>query len=311
MALDNANFIAELSITDPPGSDPLSQGDDQIRTCKRSVFNSFAFVDKAVTITADQMNLMAIKNEVNEFTAQQNFLNNIAINVNGVSVGAVTYNRDGFTEWAIRNNADSAFAINRTDVSEAFTDTPLKIDNVTGVVDFAHVPTVLGAPLWIAGELRFFVAGVSIGANWFLANGLNGTVDLADRSIMASGTSPGGTFLAPNLVAQTASATTANHSLTVPQMPSHNHTVWMTNNAAGGITDQNLNVSDNVFGGRRNDSSKQFAKSNGTRDVLGLEGSGDGHNHTIASGIAVTENGTSRDTVRSLSFVAAFYQYVP
>jgi len=48
MALDNANYIDELSITDPTASDPVSEGDDQIRTVKRAVKQSFPSVDIAV-----------------------------------------------------------------------------------------------------------------------------------------------------------------------------------------------------------------------------------------------------------------------
>ena len=48
MALDSANYIDELSITDPTASDLVSQGDDQIRTVKRAVKQSFPSVDIAV-----------------------------------------------------------------------------------------------------------------------------------------------------------------------------------------------------------------------------------------------------------------------
>ncbi len=71
MALDAANFIAELSITDPPGADPLSQGDDQIRTIKRATFQTFPLMAAAVNLTDVQLNLAAIKNEANVFTARQ------------------------------------------------------------------------------------------------------------------------------------------------------------------------------------------------------------------------------------------------
>jgi len=63
MPLDNAQFISELSITDPPGTDPLNQGDDQIRTVKRATQQSFPNVNAAVPQTAAQMAQMAIKNE--------------------------------------------------------------------------------------------------------------------------------------------------------------------------------------------------------------------------------------------------------
>ena len=48
MALDPANYIDELSITDPTASDDISEGDDQIRTVKRAVKQSFPSVDIAV-----------------------------------------------------------------------------------------------------------------------------------------------------------------------------------------------------------------------------------------------------------------------
>ena len=73
MALDNAQFMSELSITDPPGTDPLSEGDDQIRTSKRTQLQSFPNVDKAVTTTADELNDVAIKSVFNNFTATNTF----------------------------------------------------------------------------------------------------------------------------------------------------------------------------------------------------------------------------------------------
>jgi hypothetical protein len=45
MALDNAQYIDELSVTDPTASDPVSEGDDQIRTVKLAVKQSFPAVD--------------------------------------------------------------------------------------------------------------------------------------------------------------------------------------------------------------------------------------------------------------------------
>ena len=73
MALDNAQFISELSITDPPGTDELSEGDDQIRTTKRATFQSFPNVDAQVTLTAAQLNDVALQSEANTFTQQQDY----------------------------------------------------------------------------------------------------------------------------------------------------------------------------------------------------------------------------------------------
>ena len=62
MALENGSHIPELDDTNPPGSDPKSQGDDHLRLIKRCVLGSFpAFVGtvatpKAVTKTEDEIN---------------------------------------------------------------------------------------------------------------------------------------------------------------------------------------------------------------------------------------------------------------
>lgn len=94
-------------------------------------------------------------------------------------------------------------------------------------------------------------------------------------------------------------------------MPAHNHSVYMTNSSAGGITDAPINTSDNVFGGRRNDSSKQFSKSNGTREIIGNAGSGSGHTHPDGGNAMVLGEPTFTDTVRPVGFVVTSFQYVP
>jgi len=48
MALESANYIDELVITNPTASDPVSQGDDQLRLIKKVVKQSFPSVDIAV-----------------------------------------------------------------------------------------------------------------------------------------------------------------------------------------------------------------------------------------------------------------------
>ena len=48
MALESANYIDELVITNPTSGDPVSQGDDQLRLIKKVVKQSFPSVDIAV-----------------------------------------------------------------------------------------------------------------------------------------------------------------------------------------------------------------------------------------------------------------------
>jgi len=318
MALDNANFIAELSITDPPGSDPLSQGDDQIRTIKRATFQSFPNIDKAIVFDSDTLNLAAIKNQANIFTATQQ-INDNALHMNAAAdvTMRIHFQRASVDLWRLQMEADAStnnFGLLRFSAIGAFIDSPWAVDFASGVVDFAHVPTVLGAPLWIAGEVRTFVNTVTPGTNWFIADGTNGTTNLADRWLVGAGafSAPAGTGINAKLdTVTTATGVTGSTVLTEAQLAAHNHTVWMTNNPAGGITDVQLNATDNVFGGRRNDSSKQFAKSNGTRDVIGNAGSGSGHNHTDGGNALVLGEPTFTNTVQPVSMAVAFYQYVP
>ena len=56
MALDNAQYPSELSITDPPGNDPVGQADDQIRTSKRVVKQGFPNITAPMTASEVELN---------------------------------------------------------------------------------------------------------------------------------------------------------------------------------------------------------------------------------------------------------------
>ena len=316
MALDNAQFIAELSITDPPGTDPLSQGDDQIRTIKRATQQSFPNIDAAVTLTAAQMNLAAIKNEANIFTVSQTAqdANWQMDSVADVERGFV-YKRAGINHWTIAMRPDAEntnLAIRRNDILGVLVDRPIVIDFLTGVVDFAQVPTVQGAPLWIAGEIRMFAASATPGTNWFLADGTNGTVNMTDRAVIASGLSAAGAALNPNLVGTANATTTGSTAISVSQMPVHGHdSRLITGN--GGIGDVSVGFPSNetVMGGQRGVTGGTYARNNSQGNaIVRNEGSGAGHTHSQVS-TSVIENGSDRNTVRPFSRVVEMHQYVP
>jgi hypothetical protein len=154
MALDNAEFIAELSIVDPPGTDPLNQGDDHIRTTKKAVQQSFPNVDAAVPQTAAQMAQMAIKNEVNVFTQVNTFASTTdfqgkptitagTMANRQVTTGIVDYqmqNSLGNNSWIIRRASDANnndFQLLRRNVDGSTLDTPFSVQFVDGQVDFS------------------------------------------------------------------------------------------------------------------------------------------------------------------------------
>lgn len=313
MALDNAQFIAELSVTDPPGSDPLSQGDDHIRTTKRATQQSFPFIDKQVDLTADQLNLAAIKNEANVFTvANQQFLNSQTLtkSSDGENAGFNFAQFGGEVRWRLFQSTSGNgedFIIARNDALGVFIDQPMRIKAASGVVDFAHVPTVSGAPIWIAGEIRMFAAIAVPGTNWFKCDGLNGTVDLADRAIIGDGISVPGTALAPNVVAL-ASGATETHVLTENQMPAHDH--GLLGGSVTGVTAPLLAANARgVYGHGSMTPSYVFTTGFGD-NLMQATGLNQAHGHDITN-VAVVENGTGRDTVRPLSRVVQFHQYVP
>jgi hypothetical protein len=152
MALDNAEFISELSITDPPGTDPLNQGDDQIRTVKRATQQSFPNVDAPVPQTAAQMAQMAIKNEVNIFT-QENTFSNILNSSGGFTnfrpasggggqVDLRLQDLTSITRWTVRQESDTLgndFVLQRRDAAGVFIDTIMRVNEDDGIVTWDSV----------------------------------------------------------------------------------------------------------------------------------------------------------------------------
>ena len=71
MALDNAQWIAELSVADPLPDDPVGQGDDHIRTCKTVLDNTF-LGDVGASDVWDSVNgaLLVGPTELNSYPAR-------------------------------------------------------------------------------------------------------------------------------------------------------------------------------------------------------------------------------------------------
>ena len=150
MALDNAQFISELSITDPPGTDPLSEGDDQIRTSKRTQLQSFPNVDKAVTTTADELNDVAFQAASNAFLATNTFAAGTTFNA-GTTMNAdltmaapaatlrrLFFSADGVSRWNIAKDAGDNLIVQRFNAAGSFQDEPWAIDEANGSVAFAN-----------------------------------------------------------------------------------------------------------------------------------------------------------------------------
>lgn len=100
MSLDDAQFISELSVTDPPFNDPVGEADDHIRTTKRATQQSFPNVDKEVSTTADELNFVA-----GVTSSIQTQLDLISANIIEGGSKALFFNATAPTGWTI----DAAF----------------------------------------------------------------------------------------------------------------------------------------------------------------------------------------------------------
>ena len=56
MPLETGNYICDLVPTNPPGTDPVSQGDDHIRLLKQILLTQFPNLCDVVTATAEDLN---------------------------------------------------------------------------------------------------------------------------------------------------------------------------------------------------------------------------------------------------------------
>ena len=312
MALDSANFIAELSITDPPGTDPLSQGDDQIRTTKRATQQSFPFIDKQVDLTADQMNEAAIKNEANIFTITENtFTNQVNIKKSGATQLAGHFYFDEFdvARWGLflSTTANSQnFQLQRRDFAGVLLDLPIVVRNADGVVEFVNVPEIDGSPLWLAGEIRQFIAAAAPGGNWFKADGTNGTVNLAGRHLMTeSAFDTVGTSHDANV--EKTQADSDGTILTVGQMPSHDHGLLgdnLTGVSAGLLA---ANARGCMGAGSI---TPEYVFTTGFGDnLMQSTGLNQSHNHGVPE--FTLDDPSFTNSVRPLGFVVSSYQYVP
>lgn len=156
MPLDAAEFISELSIVDPPGTDPLNQGDDHIRTTKRAVQQSFPNVNAAVPQTAAQMAQMAIKNEANTFTQINTFQQPPTfqndINLDSGSTSAVSFLKAGVRQWQLLYSGTSENIDIRRYTGGVLQDAPLEIIRTTGVVNMLRGATFGAATLFADGS---------------------------------------------------------------------------------------------------------------------------------------------------------------
>ena len=66
MTVESVTYISDLDVNNPAGGDSISQGDDHIRSIKKSIKNTFPNVSEPVTATAEEIN------KISDFAATGN-----------------------------------------------------------------------------------------------------------------------------------------------------------------------------------------------------------------------------------------------
>ena len=101
MALESATYISELDSANPPGTDPISQGDDHIRMIKAVLKNQFSGLSGTTAVTADgaEMNLM------DGCTATTTELNYLDITTLGTSEDSKVVTQDASGDIVIGSTA--------------------------------------------------------------------------------------------------------------------------------------------------------------------------------------------------------------
>ncbi|MBK3776425.1 hypothetical protein GAY31_20085 [Azospirillum brasilense] len=248
MPLETASLIHQLDITNPAATDPLAQTDDHIRLIKSTLKSTFPSVAGAVTATHTQLN------DVIQLRTDVNALKTGTLALTGGSITGALSVTGTFSAARVQENGN----------------------------DLLPVRSIV---MWWGG------AG-AIPANWALCDGrtVNGilTPDLRNRFILGATTdgglgTAGGSFSASATTSANGShshtastnstgshshgGSTATHTLTIDQIPFHDHGVGPA-----------------VLGALLGN---QHAMGSPTPFVNGVnfsgQGGGQGHSHSISS----------------------------
>ena len=100
MGVETATYISQLSATNPLGTDPISQGDDQIRLVKSVLQSQFTSLGAAaVTTTAAELNL------VDGYTGTTAELNTLDVTTQGTSEASKVLTADASGDVTIADGA--------------------------------------------------------------------------------------------------------------------------------------------------------------------------------------------------------------
>ncbi len=128
MATDPGNFIAQMDLGTPSGTDPVSDGDEEIVAVKRMTRNSFEFINGAVLWTDVQMNAMIPRTD------------------DATISGAWTFGASPILEHNIPLLGTDSDLTTLRNLINVFTDDAVTVGDVTAVMNLLGAAITSGAP---------------------------------------------------------------------------------------------------------------------------------------------------------------------
>lgn len=194
----NINFIADLNDTFPRKNDLIKEGDDHIRLIKRVVKNTVPGFNKAVSITADKLNLL-----------------DTALTIDGQSIT---------TNTSLKIGTGKGFNANGNRVTNVGVPS-----NDTDAVTLKYLRDIINNITWPVGSLYFSTEGINPASKF----GFGTWVSFGGgRVLVGSGSSTDSNGLQQNFSLNGLGGE-YTHAIKPNELPAHTHDLSLTMGTAG------------------------------------------------------------------------------
>lgn len=313
MGLEAGTYISDLVTTNPVGaSDAKSQGDDHLRLIKATLKNTFPNITGAMTLTHTQLNEAARLSAANVFTANQTLggggsriLTLNATGTNAIEIGRV----DGVASTPHIDMHSSTDGTNDYDVRMIASggntsDGQGTLNVICAALQVNGTPVVTSAPDAFPAGTRMVFQQTAAPSGWTKETVHNNkALRLVTGTASTGGTVAFDTAFASKSVAGTinnvtVTGTVQNHTLTIAQLPAHDHgasgltftgnalpnhdhNIKLYSNPNGGSFVQSSQTGTTKVGDELTDGASAGTPSGTIGGTTANTGSGSAHNHGL------------------------------
>ncbi len=313
MGLEAGTYISDLVVTNPVGaSDAKSQGDDHLRLIKATIKNTFPNITGAMTLTHTQLNEAARLSAANVFTANQTLggggsriLTMNATGTNAIEIGRVdNVASTPHIDWHSGTDGTNDYDVRIIATGGNTSDGQGTLNVICAALQVNGTPVVTSAPDAFPAGTRMVFQQTSAPSGWTKETVHNNkALRLVTGTASTGGTVAFDTAFASKSVAGTinnvtVTGTVQNHTLTIAQLPAHDHgatgltftgnalgghshNISVKSNANPGTTDATGNTGGGTSGNEPTDSVSAGTPSGSIGGTTASTGSGSGHNHGL------------------------------